>query len=380
MKPSSALHPNDLPLGQALLGTDHATRERVVSVLMCLLSYVLSCVVAQMAVGIGVVKPWGPLVLAFTTLPVTLWALWMIRTGRTQGFKDPALMILQNALALFAIAVAYVAVDANSRGLVLLFLPLVIVFGLYTHSSFQSIAVGVGGVVLLALVVGVLAWLDPEYYPPDREIIRLELLSGSVLVLVYSAVQLLRWRDHLRKQREDLKSALQTVRHLAMHDVMTGLINRREMHTRLAAALQTHADTGEPFSVALMDLDHFKKINDTYGHQVGDEVLIGFSRTCEELLGTHDVLARWGGEEFLLLVPNSNAQKVRAMLAVLQGQLRHGRVSATETNLRVSFSAGVCECRRHDTLDTMLTRADQALYAAKAAGRCRIEVAGPARQ
>lgn len=380
MKNPSALHPDDLPLGQALLGTDHATRERVVSVLMCLLSYVLSCAVAQMAVGIGVVKPWAPYVLACTTLPVTLWALWMVRTGRSQRFKDPALMLPQNALALFAIALAYVAVDSNARGLALLFLPLVIVFGLYTHSSFQSIAVGVGGVVLLAMVVGVLSWLNPEYYPPEREIIRLELLAGSVLVLVYSAVRLLHWRDHLRSQREDLKSALQTVRHLAMHDVLTGLINRREMHARLGEALRNHAQTGEVFSMALMDLDHFKAINDSHGHHVGDEVLVGFSRACEQLLGMNDVLARWGGEEFLLLVPGADAHKLRATLAVLQGQLRHGRVSATETSLRVSFSAGVCECRRHDTLDSMVKRADQALYAAKAAGRCRVELAGPARQ
>lgn len=376
VKPTGELGGAGKPLDVLLLGTDTATRERVISTSLCLLCYMFSTLAAAMGVSIGVVKPWTPWMVALCTWPFTLWALWMVRTGRSQRFKDAALMLPQTMLALLTIAVAYVGVDANSRGLVLLFLPLVIVFGVYTHSSAQSILVGAGGVALLGVTVLVLSWVNPQEYPPDREIIRFELLFGCVLVLVYSSVLLVRWRNHLRKQRENLKSALQTVQHLAMHDVLTGLVNRRQMQDLLTEAAQAYRVMGETHCVALIDLDHFKRVNDTYGHQVGDEVLCGFARACEGLLGPRDVLARWGGEEFLLLVPKAQPQKVKAMLDVLQGQLRHQQVSATEQLLRVSFSAGVVECHHRETTDRLVHRADQALYAAKQAGRCRVLMGG----
>lgn len=123
-----------------------------------------------------------------------------------------------------------------------------------------------------------------------------------------------------------------------------------------------------------MDLDHFKRINDQHGHQAGDAALRHFAETARQVLRQTDTLARWGGEEFLLMLPSPEPGPVGAELALarIRDELQARPVS--DIGLKLGFSAGVTEHPAGEPLDATLERADKALYAAKAAGRQRTEV------
>ena len=136
-------------------------------------------------------------------------------------------------------------------------------------------------------------------------------------------------------------------------------------------------------SLALMDIDWFKSVNDRHGHQAGDEVLKRFARVAQESLRTTDLLARWGGEEFVVVVRQNDAVAFvdtdadAALLALqrLQSRLQATPFDDVAPDLRMSFSGGVTRLKQDDALDVAIERADQAMYRAKTQGRCRCVVA-----
>jgi diguanylate cyclase (GGDEF)-like protein len=134
--------------------------------------------------------------------------------------------------------------------------------------------------------------------------------------------------------------------------------------------------SGMSMALVLIDLDHFKRVNDTYGHQVGDQVLQAFAQAAQSALRETDIIGRWGGEEFVVLLPDTFPAD-RAMIAVerIQAILADAQLCPGVPSLRVSFSAGVAVPRTGESLDAMLERADRALYAAKEQGRRRAIVA-----
>jgi len=189
--------------------------------------------------------------------------------------------------------------------------------------------------------------------------------------LIYSAYQISTWRNRLTAQRRELKVALEQVQKLATRDVLTGLYNRRFMQDKLEDAVKRFDRYGERFTVVLVDLDHFKRVNDQFGHKVGDQALMAFASAAGMVLRDTDVIARWGGEEFIFLLPNTTGHKALIALARLRQTLSNCTVSPDVPSLRVTFSAGVAV---HDTaaaLTRTLERADRALYEAKSEGRNR---------
>jgi diguanylate cyclase (GGDEF)-like protein len=129
------------------------------------------------------------------------------------------------------------------------------------------------------------------------------------------------------------------------------------------------------FTICLLDLDHFKRINDGYGHAAGDMVLRAFADCVQPLLRNTDLLARYGGEEFLLLLPESTTQTAQLCLARLQDELARKTFGGLPTDLRITTSVGVAYYGAPESLASLIDRADQALYLAKEAGRNRIEFA-----
>lgn len=364
------------PLVHWALGPDPATRSRVVGVGLCVLVYAVCCLVAWHAARVGIMRPWSVPVLVGLTMPANLLILTLVRSGWTRGRQDPSLMMPQNVLALSAIAFAYVAISAQDRGAVLVLLALVIVFGMYTHTPRQTLKIGAAAVGLLSLCMLVLSHLDPAAYPPMHELIRFELLVGTLPVLTYAALKLGRWRDRLRLQRADLTQALATVQHLATRDVLTGLVNRRFMQERLEDSVRRLDRYGERFSLAIIDLDWFKRINDQHGHRVGDEVLAAFAHAAAGVLRESDVLGRWGGEEFLILFPDSTPEQALTPLQRLREVLAQRMVSVSLPHVRVTFSAGLAQHAASAALTHTLERADIALYAAKRGGRDQVVLAG----
>ena len=179
-------------------------------------------------------------------------------------------------------------------------------------------------------------------------------------------------RKMLYKRSFELKEANKRIEELAELDELTGSFNRRCVMRMLGEEISRAHRTAAPCSIALIDLDYFKRINDTYGHPTGDEVLRTFAITVFANIRNFDRFGRFGGEEFLLVLPDTphdiavrTLDRLRAIIADLDW-------SAFSPGMRVTVSAGVATLRPDETPDTFLARADSALYQAKARGRNRI--------
>ncbi|WP_051511834.1 GGDEF domain-containing response regulator [Skermanella stibiiresistens] len=161
---------------------------------------------------------------------------------------------------------------------------------------------------------------------------------------------------------------------LATTDPLTGIANRRHLLDLAERELARLWRYGTPFSLIMMDVDHFKRINDTHGHAMGDEALRRLAAVCAETLRQSDLLGRMGGEEFAILLPE--AGEVEAMAVAERVRLRASRLrvaSGDGAELRLTVSLGIAECRRDDLrIEQPLARADLALYQAKASGRDRV--------
>jgi diguanylate cyclase (GGDEF)-like protein len=167
-------------------------------------------------------------------------------------------------------------------------------------------------------------------------------------------------------------------RHEALMDDLTGLPNRRMFDIALSGHLENLARYGWRFGLLIVDIDHFKSVNDGHGHAFGDAALMGVAASLRGAVRAGDVLARWGGEEFTVLVESSDeaglvetAERLRALVAA--SEVRRDGISQ-----KVHVSVGGALASPEDSAETLFARADQALYSAKAAGRNRIEIARPA--
>lgn len=194
----------------------------------------------------------------------------------------------------------------------------------------------------------------------------IQLVSGD-----YEARQ----RAHLllEQRAEELAVAHETMRRLATYDDLTGLVNRRHMTLLLHHQAERHRHGGDAFSVALIDLDHFKQINDAWSHAVGDEVLKGFADVARNVLHDSDIIARWGGEEFLILLPHTPDRTPEASLDHLRRQLADTPIAPGVPGLRLNFSGGISDHRKEEAIEQTIDRADRGLYQAKADGRGRTE-------
>ena len=163
----------------------------------------------------------------------------------------------------------------------------------------------------------------------------------------------------------------------ALRDPLTGLHNRRYLFEMAPGLLELSRRQGTPLCVVLLDLDHFKLLNDTFGHAAGDVVLQRFSNLLTQMLRKSDVICRHGGEEFVALMPDIEAEEAGAVIARLLEAFQAQQSELGRRRLpRGSFSAGVAVFPRHgNTLEQLLSRADRGLYSAKNQGRARIEIA-----
>jgi two-component system cell cycle response regulator len=191
---------------------------------------------------------------------------------------------------------------------------------------------------------------------------------------------LARVRTQLRRKRyaDSLRDNVQAAMELAVVDALTGLNNRRFLETHLASSLDQAAHKGRPLSLMILDIDHFKSVNDTYGHDAGDEVLKVFSQRIKRVLRGADLVCRLGGEEFVVVMPdtplNVAARVAERVRAAVEGEKFPIDPAATRT-IPVTASIGLAERGGDANADALLRRADKALYASKTAGRNRVTAA-----
>jgi diguanylate cyclase len=180
--------------------------------------------------------------------------------------------------------------------------------------------------------------------------------------------------QHLMSVLEERIQLQQQLEELASTDSLTGLLNRRAFDARAHLELKRAQRQQHPFSIVMLDIDHFKKVNDGYGHEVGDRALKLCAQTCVEQLREIDICARFGGEEFMLLLPETDAEGARLTAERLRRCIAALALATPQGTLRFTASFGVATHSAGQELATTLHQADQALYAAKNSGRDRVVV------
>jgi diguanylate cyclase (GGDEF)-like protein/PAS domain S-box-containing protein len=174
-------------------------------------------------------------------------------------------------------------------------------------------------------------------------------------------------------------SALDTMRELrqaALLDPLTGLGNRRCSQLVLGARLAEADRYGWQFGLLFADIDRFKRVNDTYGHRIGDEVLKMVARTLQNSLRPFDFVGRWGGEEFVALVVGVQDEELRTVAERARSLVERAGYAVGDDAVQVTVSVGATGVRRDDTVQSLLQRGDRLMYAGKAAGRNRVVVEG----
>ncbi|BBO80116.1 hypothetical protein DSCO28_06820 [Desulfosarcina ovata subsp. sediminis] len=182
--------------------------------------------------------------------------------------------------------------------------------------------------------------------------------------------------EALSSQVEVLKQELSRARHSANTDALTGVNNRKALDHYLAGLVDRNCVSRTPFSLLMMDLDDFKQLNDTYGHTVGDRMLLAFAEKCKSVIRKDDFLGRYGGEEFTLVLPGASLRHATKKAKQLCQTIAAGRYAADDTPstdvLSVTVSIGVGCYRKGDTVTSLIDRTDQCLYEAKTNGKNRV--------
>jgi diguanylate cyclase len=175
---------------------------------------------------------------------------------------------------------------------------------------------------------------------------------------------------------ERLQCELNAASLLVRHDPLTGALNRKGLDEAIVREVSRARRKGTALSVALIDLDDFKKLNDDYGHNTGDDALCHLTHTINESLRPQDVVARYGGEEFVILLPDAAPEDAAAILGRLQRELgRRVFCAPNNAHLPITFSAGITLLSPEEDPETAIARADEAMYAAKRAGKNRVLIA-----
>ena len=209
----------------------------------------------------------------------------------------------------------------------------------------------------------------------ERAIARNRGLAVILFLVTAGALALILWRLVAVLSRR-LETAEARIRELAITDDLTGLRNRRYVTQRLAEELKRADRYRQPLACVLFDVDRFKLVNDTHGHDAGDAVLRAISDAATAECRQSDVLGRWGGEEFLLVLPATTAEGARVIAARLREVVERLRVPNRGADLQVTASFGVATALEgEEEILPLLRRADEALYRAKAGGRNRVEMA-----
>lgn len=302
----------------------------------------------------------------------TFW--YLIHTGRNLRFRDPSMTSAQMIVSLLPALWVMAFLEAGQARAIFLLIAIVpMLFGILALNTRQFLLVGLWFCGLYALLI-----LGLWVYSPGVLDGELEILQAVAFLLVMAEITVIGGfisglRGKLRQRNRELGEAMEQIRELVNVDSLTGVCNRRRLFEVIHEESNRYSRSPGSFSICLMDIDHFKLVNDTHGHQAGDAILQAVAKCVAGDLRTIDCFGRYGGEEFLMVLPQTplegahiKAERVRKKVASL-------KFPAIGDDFRVTVSIGVAEYHNDESTDDTLQRADKALYRAKDAGRNRVE-------
>lgn len=304
----------------------------------------------------------------------------LIRSGFSERFSDPALTVPQVVLGIVLVTVL-LHYSEMMRGALLALYFMVMTFGIFALDRKRMVWMS-----LFALLCFTTLEVIEALYQPERFLLMVSFGHWAILSLgfawfVFVGGHMHNLQERNRQQRlsleavnSKLQEAMEKLEEIATHDELTGLFNRRYFLERLNEDLARAERSGQPLHLAILDLDHFKHINDTHGHQAGDRFLREFAGVARRVLRRTDLVARYGGEEFVVLFPHGDTADIQDVLERLRSSVEAVRVPELP-GVIVTVSTGMTRWCKGDTSDSLLHRADEALYRAKSEGRNRVQLA-----
>lgn len=363
-------HTSPRSLGEWVLSADPAQRLRLQRMLLAGMVYAAFEVLRILAALGGLIDArHAAIQVSYDVLGVSFFYL-AIRRGWSQRLADPSMTLPQIVFALSSVVMSYGLFDVG-RGAAMQLLCLILVFGMFQLRPAQILMLGCLTVAMLVVMLCGMYYVQTPGFDAVQEAMNMALASVFLPMLALVAKQVSELRLKQIKQGAELAQTLARLKELATRDALTGLTNRRHMLTLMEDECKRLDRGGTTFCVALLDIDWFKKINDRFGHPMGDEVLKQLAALAPQALRTADVMARWGGEEFLILMPDTDLAGALQGLARLRAHLdtRWGLRAEDDAWHQATCSAGVTLYRPGENLAATLERADKALYAAKSHGR-----------
>lgn len=339
-------------------------------------SYLFDALVLALFASAGRVPFSAPVGYAVGGTAITLLFVSLHLSGFGEDRNDPALAIEQMLAGIgLQMAATYVAPSMAIYFMGLLFL--IFAFGISRLNWVQALTIWLLSCTALGLVLnqndfkalvpmgstmqGVLAWIAFS-----------SILLRGIGVSIYANLARHRTFAHNLRLAQEAASA----KAMAPHDTLTGALNRHAILPMVEHQISLAGRSKEAFALSMLDLDHFKLVNDHFGHQIGDKVLSKVVRIAKDILRTSDQIGRYGGEEFLVLLPGSSGHEAIAVINRLRAAVESYPWSDIAPGLEIRISAGIAPFAPGDTVEKLVGKSDYGLYKAKNSGRNRVVYVG----
>lgn len=367
------------PIHQLVYGLDATQAVHIRRLMRMVTLYVVAQLLLWIAVLEKLSPAWSAYVLTGYNAAGSMVFYGLLRSGASRLWRDPSLAYAQLLFGFSCVGLSY-GLISEVRSVALQSLCLMLAFEMDRIPSIRLMRASVLAVGMLACSA-LARWVTEaqEFQLITIEVYNVLMVAVLLSVTILVGGEVRRLYQRHAEQGEALALTLHQLNELSTRDALTGLHNRRHMMVLLDREYTSQRRVVQAFCVAILDIDWFKRINDVHGHAVGDIALQQFSRVVSSALSPADTLARWGGEEFLLLMPASTEGQAMAILVRVQRAIAAHDWASHAPGLQLTFSAGVAEYAPTEALDRTLERADQALYRAKHEGRnCAVAADGSA--
>lgn len=362
----------------------HEQRLRLRRLVISALSHGMLLIILGSALTLNLLNSisWEHYFLFIITAAVTQAGFWLIiHYDLNLKLDDPSMTLLQMSTAIiwFSLVISELP---EVRGALLILYVMVMLFGIFQLSMLEFAFAGLLSLVCFGAVI-----IADISFRPEITSLKLSIMQWIILATAQTWIALFgsyvrKLSERLKRQRsvlkasndkmvrtnEELEQAMLQLDEIAGTDELTGILNRRRFFQEAEARLQ-NIDDYQACALCMIDIDYFKGINDRYGHQGGDQVLEQFSRIASSCLRTTDLFGRYGGEEFILLLPHNNQESGIKVAERIRQAFSSHCFNELEQGLSFTLSAGITLHRWGEPLEDTLKRADDALYRAKKGGR-----------
>ena len=345
---------------------------RIRRLLMAGASYLMFVVLMLFANAMRLLEPkltWR-IVAAGVAVNLLLYAAF--RTGLNLRFRDPSLTAVQVVAALTLASYGMYFAD-HARGVFLMVYLVIILPGVFQLGTRQLLFIGLSALAAYGTVIGLAQEFKPETVDLEVELLQWAVLGAVLPWFALVGGYLSRLRKTMRESNLRLQDALARIQDMAIRDELTGAYNRRYLMDRLQQEKSRCDRGGGSLCVCMMDIDHFKLVNDQHGHQAGDKVLRTFAKLAQSRLRPTDCFGRYGGEEFVLVLAETAIGGALTMAERLRQAIRSEHFGDLGDARWITASFGATQYRPGEGIMTTLARADEALYEAKHACRNRVE-------